>query len=114
MTTSNNLITISCHAPFQIEEDTMTHLGRQLKIVTSTKWRHTCLLNDVDATHVLGHAEHIPAALSIKIFRKNVKISKCPYNPNNYTKYLYESIKIPLNRLMFCLFQSERCNYIVY
>ena len=65
----------------------------------STGRRHTRLLNDVDATHVLGRAEYAPIALSIKKF-ENVKISLIT---DNYTKYLYKSTKIsPNTNLIFC------------
>jgi hypothetical protein len=35
-------------------------------------------LNDADATHVLGRAEHAPTALNFKKFERNVKTPKYP------------------------------------
>jgi hypothetical protein len=55
-----------------------------------------------------GGAEHVLAALSIKIFRnKCEKYLNAPYDPANYTKYSYKNTKIPPNtKLILCLFQG--------
>jgi hypothetical protein len=37
----------------------------------------------MDATHMLGYAEHASTTLSIKEFEKNVKIPKYSHDPNN-------------------------------
>jgi hypothetical protein len=73
----------------------------------STGWRHTCCLNSANTTHALRRVEHAPSTLSIKKNQKNCKYNNPPHDPDNYTKYLYEGTKIPLNaKLMFCLFQG--------
>jgi hypothetical protein len=48
---------------------------------------HTHYLNDADAIHTLGRAEHTLSASIIKKSGKNMKIPKYPNDPDNYTKY---------------------------
>ena len=95
----DNLITVSCHMPLHMEEDTVTHLpsfGYQVVSHVPSKW---CGCHSLTSVY---------SVFLIKKIENNMKKPKCHHDLNNYTKYSYESIKIPSNtKFIFAFFKVK-------
>jgi hypothetical protein len=110
MTISDNLTAILLHAPLR----EIGHGFASRKTIESSnlaiKWCCTRYLNDTNATHVLVRVQHVPIIFRFKYSKVNVKIPKHPYDSVNYTKYMCESTKIPLNANLFFFLSHPKLN----